>query len=83
MEVCRDCQAETYQDEQGGDGVDDEDRGQAMSGGRRELEVFGGIAREEALCRRQDLSANGHGQSGRESERLVKGHLMCSRPQTA
>lgn len=51
MEVSGHCKAEAYQGEKSGDGVDDEDAGEAVSGILRKAEVCVGVgAAEEAVC---------------------------------
>lgn len=51
MEVSGHCKAKADQGEESGDGVDDEDGGEAVSGILRKAKVFVGVgAAEEAVC---------------------------------
>lgn len=51
MEVSGHCEAEAYQGEKSGDGVDDEDSREAVSGILRQAKVCVGVgAAEEAVC---------------------------------
>lgn len=51
MEVSGHCKAEAYQSEKSGDGVNDEDAREAISGILRQAKVCVGVgAAEEAVC---------------------------------